>query len=131
MSRDPSGEHAVTPPFEQEPESFNGRKVVLTGIVTLVIFTLASIWAMHIWRTEERINAPAGFKVPKEMGQAEIGVVDQIPFEQVKEPGALRARTLERLRSYGWVDRRRGVVHIPVERAFDLVQPELQKGRGK
>jgi hypothetical protein len=131
MSRDPSGEHAATPPFEQEPESFNGRKVVATGIITLVIFTLASIWAMHIWRTEERLNAPAGFSVPKAMGRDEIGIVDQVPFDQVNAPAVLRARKLERLRSYGWVDRRRGVVHIPVERAYDLVQLELQKGRGK
>lgn len=35
-----------------------------------------------------------------------------------------RARAEERLRSYGWVDRRAGVIHIPVERAIELFAAE-------
>lgn len=33
----------------------------------------------------------------------------------------LRARDQKRLHSYGWVDRSRQIVHIPIERAMQLV----------
>jgi hypothetical protein len=33
----------------------------------------------------------------------------------------LRARQLGRLETYGWVDREREIVHIPIERAIELV----------
>ena len=35
-----------------------------------------------------------------------------------------RRRDLKRLSSYGWVDRSRGVVHIPIDRAMELVAKE-------
>jgi hypothetical protein len=34
---------------------------------------------------------------------------------------ALRAAAEQRLHSYGWVDRQAGVVHIPIERAMELI----------
>jgi hypothetical protein len=37
----------------------------------------------------------------------------------------LRAREDARLHTYGWVDKKAGVIHIPIERAMDLV---LQRG---
>lgn len=36
----------------------------------------------------------------------------------------LRARQLEQLGSYGWVDQAAGTVRIPIERAMDLVASE-------
>jgi len=36
----------------------------------------------------------------------------------------LRARQLEQLGSYGWVDQNAGTVRIPVERAIELVASE-------
>jgi hypothetical protein len=44
-----------------------------------------------------------------------------------------RAREAERLSTYGWVDRQAGVVHIPIERAMELVSKEglpVRKGSG-
>ena len=35
-----------------------------------------------------------------------------------------RAREDERLSTYGWVDRQAGVVHLPIERAMELVAKE-------
>lgn len=32
-----------------------------------------------------------------------------------------RAREIDRLATYGWVDRQAGVVHVPIERAMELV----------
>jgi hypothetical protein len=51
------------------------------------------------------------------------------PEPRLQETPALdlarfRAREEERLSTYGWVDRPSGVVHIPIERAMDIVARE-------
>jgi len=38
---------------------------------------------------------------------------------------ASREREARMLESYGWIDRSRGAVHVPIERAMELV---LQRG---
>ena len=35
-----------------------------------------------------------------------------------------RAQEVERLATYGWVDRESGVVHVPIERAMELISKE-------
>ena len=40
---------------------------------------------------------------------------------------AFRAAEDARLDGYGWVDRRAGIVHIPIERAIDLVASEAAR----
>ena len=35
----------------------------------------------------------------------------------------MRARDEAALHSYGWVDRRAGVIHIPIERAMEVMTP--------
>jgi hypothetical protein len=121
MSHDP---HAH---FEQEPEHFHGPRITVIGIVTLVIFALAVVWAASIWKERTRDNQPTVPEQPHELGNAEIGLVDQVPFEQNFEAPELRIRKLQQLESYGWVNRAAGKVHVPIERAFELVLAE-QKG---
>ena len=43
--------------------------------------------------------------------------VEVHPWEQIRE---LRAREEQTLDSYGWVDREKGIVRIPIDRAIDL-----------
>jgi hypothetical protein len=46
----------------------------------------------------------------------------------------LQAREHERLSTYGWVDRQAGVVHLPIERAMELVAEEglpVRQGGGR
>ena len=39
---------------------------------------------------------------------------------------SVRAEQLEQLNSYGWVSQPEGVVHIPIDRAMELVVQEYQ-----
>ena len=81
-------------PFRQEPEALRGPIIVWVGVITLVIFTLASIWATVIWKSRSRDLEPNGPAPARELGKREIGIVDQVPFEQRSEAPALRAATL-------------------------------------
>ena len=47
---------------------------------------------------------------------------------------AFRAREQERLSTYGWIDRQAGVVHMPIERAMEIVAREglpVREGGGR
>jgi len=51
-----------------------------------------------------------------------------------KDVGALRSEVATHLNDYGWTDQRAGVVHIPLDRAMDLVSQEAtaaQKAEAK
>jgi hypothetical protein len=55
-----------------------------------------------------------------------VAAVRQAPFEMPVPVPELKQRQRVLLQSYGWVDRQRGVVHIPVKRAIDLVLEQAQ-----
>ena len=99
------------------------KKVVTVGVVSLAVFALATWWAIAILHTERAVltNAHGNAKVPTELGRTEIGIVDQVPFESDKRLPRWRAERAGWLNGYGWVDRPRGIIHMPIERAMDEI----------
>jgi len=62
----------------------------------------------------------------KEIGKAEIGIVDQTPFETTRGAAQYRREALQRLNSYGWVDPQRGLIHVPIDKAIDQLLSQEQ-----
>lgn len=92
--------------------------IVAVGVGALVVFFLASWVTISFLRVKEG-DRPL-LPVPQELGQSKIGLVEQQLFEtSTRGRKDLEARR-GRLGSYGWVDRRAGVVRIPIERAMEL-----------
>lgn len=114
--------------FEQEPEDFKGPRIALIGVITLLIFAIAVLWSTKIWREGTRDNQPTRPETPHELGSPEIGMVDQVPFRQNVQAARLREDKLRRLATYGWVDKQKGTVHIPIDKAMELV---IAEGRGR
>jgi hypothetical protein len=84
----------------------------------MVLFALAAMWLLFgYYKAEQSLGPPAsplaqGSETPPE------------PRLQVTEHADLnRKRKAEEamLTSYGWVDRPAGIVHIPIERAIELL----------
>lgn len=50
--------------------------------------------------------------------------------EQPQELGQLRADQQAKLNSYGWIDRQKGVVSIPIDRAMELELKRLRAAQG-
>jgi hypothetical protein len=100
----------------------NLGKIVVVGIVSLVIFALGVVWAYQLMvRRERGIHAAGLARVPTEIGKPEIGIVDQVPFEIDHRLEVWRARHSKRLSGYGWIDRAKGIVHIPIDKAMQQV----------
>ena len=115
--------------LQQEPESFAAPRMVQVAVVTLIIFALGIVWSTEIWLRRSKDLAPNGSAAAVELGKREIGIVDQVPFEQQNEPAELRAAKLRRLGSYGYVDKARGVVHVPIERGYEMAIEEQKGGK--
>ena len=108
------------PPGHASEDAIDFKNVIAVGVVSLVAFALGTVWALGILHHEtEKAHASTGVPRTRELGKAEIGIVDQVLFEGDTRMLTWRAQRAARLNGYGWVDRSKGLVHIPIERAMD------------
>ena len=129
MSHEPShSTENLPPPEAQAEEAIASGKVLLVGIISLIVFGGATCWSTRIWR-ETRIRLePNGPIAPgAEIGKAEIGIVDQPPFETTRTAERTRAAELRQLQGYGWIDRDKGIIHVPIDKAIDQLVAEKGK----
>ena len=111
------------PHGQQSEDEVDYAKVIAVGVVSLIIFALSIWWASIILRhqtaqTEEKTGVAT---VPTEIGRAEIGIVDQPPFATDHRLKDWTAERSAHLNGYGWVDRAKGIAHVPIEKAMDAV----------
>jgi hypothetical protein len=98
-------------------------KVILVGVVSLVIFALSTVWAAIILSREtKKVEEVTGqTHRPPRVEMEEIGIVDQVPFAVDRRLHRWRAEHDAKLNGFGWVDRGKGVAHVPIERAMEAV----------
>lgn len=111
-----------------EPTGFSTRPVVIFGLG--VIASLVVVYAISAWivaaagepSEEVRSEAtPWELDDPEEIPEAIEDWPPHLRPDPEVEYELLRDRQLERLESYGWVDREREIIHIPIDDAIDLV----------
>lgn len=107
------------PIVRAEPDRIATGKLILVGVASLALFFAAS--AVTVYGLEWRRARLAPAAAPAEVGRAKIGLVEQQPFETTRTGESWRAAQISRLRSYGWVDRKAGIIHIPVDQAMEQV----------
>ena len=121
MSHEPSHstEH-LPPPEAQADEHISGFKVVAVGVIALIVFGAGTVWSAPILDRTAKTLSPAGpLPVGKEIGKAEIGIVDQVPFEIARSSVRTRKQQEDWLNSYGWIDPAKGTIHVPIDRAME------------
>jgi hypothetical protein len=110
-------------PHAHEEDHLLLRPVVMAGIgliVVLIVTAVAMFGLYHVLaRQEARMSPPAnplaaaeGPRVPPQ---------PRLQAHPLKDLEELRKAETERLTTYGWVDKRAGTVHIPIDRAMDLL----------
>jgi hypothetical protein len=119
---DPSRQHGEGPGHGQvrsEEDRISTGTIVAVGASALLLFTLAAGVTLSWLRVKEGDRPP--LPVPPELGRSKIGLVEQQLFEVAGRGDQDRTARLERLRTYGWVDRQAGIVRVPIDRAMELV----------
>lgn len=109
-----------------ETEDASVRGIVYTGIglaISIVVAGLIVYGSFHFFREHRPAAA-----LPNPMEETErqqfppAPRIEEHPMIEVRE---LRAHEDQVLSTYGWTDKKNGVVHIPIERAMEL---QLERG---
>ena len=113
-----------------EPRDVATRSVVLVAgaVVGLVVVSAVLMHGLlgSLWRSEAAASAPAS---------PLAGYGPQTPPAPRRQPdpagdiAALRNQQAAQLNGYGWVDRDKGVVRVPIARAMDLLVQRRGKDR--
>ena len=120
--------HASHEPVRQEEDRISTRIIVLVGAGSLALFLVAGWLAVGYLRAREAAHGP--MVMPADIGRSKIGMVEQDFFDVAVRGARQHALKMERLGSYGWVDEKAGTVHIPIERAMELVAQGVRPAPG-
>jgi hypothetical protein len=116
-------EHSGHPAIRAEPDHIPTPRIVAVGVLALLLFLVAAVvtirWGLDGTRAALLPDGPPA--PPAEIGKAKIGIVEQRLFEVASEPAEARRAQAERLRSWGWADRKAGLVHMPIDEAMARV----------
>ena len=108
--------------FFQEDDRPNLGKVLAIAVAALAAFIVSVIFATGILKNVEHKRLEQGpILTPSESGKPEVGIVIQVPFEIDQRQAALTQTKQKWLESYGWIDRKAGLIHIPVDDAMKRV----------
>ena len=123
MSSHPTSHGNNEPHGKQSEDEVDYFKVILVGVVSLVIFALSTVWAAWLLHAETKhVTEQTGVSTdPAQIHQQEIGIVDQVPFNYDRRLPRWRKERETHLNGYGWVDKSKGIAHIPIKRAMDAI----------
>jgi hypothetical protein len=110
---------------EAEADRVSTKIVVTFGIVVMLMCVVAAVLMAALFRTldrgaerkDEKLIAAAGL----ERRESAPPPLPRLQIYPVKHWKDFQAAERERLTTYGWMDRGTGAVHIPIDRAIELV----------
>ena len=129
MSQQPSHlTEQLPPPEAQAQEGIRWGAVIGIALAWTAVFVLSIFLVVKLLHAREKTLQPNGpDPMPAQIGQGEIGIVDQVPFDVSRARENYRSDRLNRLEHWGWVDRKAGTVHMPIADAMELVVKEHGK----
>lgn len=101
-----------------ETRDISVRLAVWSAVGTLIM--LAAVLAVLWLALAPRGGAPSLMAPGFFAGEGHAPGEPRLQSDPAGELQQREALVRRRLESYGWVDRQRGIVHIPIERAMDL-----------
>jgi hypothetical protein len=110
------GERGRTMPLHAHEESDADTRLVIGAVIGLLL-VLAGCAAASAWL----LSTLSGRPIALGPGRHEVGVQAPATLAGPPSVGELRREEEHVLTSYAWVDRRAGIVQIPIERAMDLL----------
>ena len=118
-----SAEHSTHGAPGHEKREADVRLIVETiiGLAITVVIVCVIVWGIFVLfekTTPQAQTSPVAAPPQLPPGPR----VEEHPAEELK---ALHARENDLLNKYGWVDRKTGAVHIPIDKAMDEVVSKL------
>lgn len=110
--------------FRQESERIDRRWVFIVGGFLLPFLVVLAAAAAGMFALASRKGAAAQGVFERPDPAAEVSNVSSELFRRPAAGELLKQRQQKQLQRYGWVDRPRGVVRVPIDVAMDLVAKE-------
>ena len=130
----PFGTAAPGSPEDNPRVDHEDRDVNVRGILTFLAVLVVGGLVVHValwWLQAFFVQRESSAKPPLPSPAAEERLrlprdLDKVPaprlqISEARDLEELRARENARLQGYGWVDAKTGTVHIPIDRAMDLL----------
>jgi len=118
-------EHAHAHGVAAEPDRVSARLVVGFAIaLTVVASVLAALMAVLFWRFDQsakKFDARVVEEAGLQRQEAAVPPLPRLQVYPVRHWKDFQEAERERLETYGWMDKSTGAVHIPIERAMDLI----------
>jgi hypothetical protein len=118
----------------QEEDVVRERTLVRVSLIALAVSVVAVLVSTAILGRDGQAALGGGpaERVAKHGNVAPptIGLVEQTLIEHEERGLAQRRAEEARLEAYGWVDRRQGIAHIPIEEAMALIVSENRADGG-
>ena len=119
----------------QEPNLIPSSLAVasILGVIVAILIGCVVAHAIATWRTAQLSSNPRAPAerlqgVPPEVVPPDVNAIETLPFS-VEAQGLASHEVAEAwLSGYGWVDRGRRIIRIPIEVAFDAYLARLASG---
>jgi len=117
----PSGESRPGPGHEKNDVSIRGVVLFVVWLVGVGIGVQILMWGLfRLFAHETKsLDRPVPAMVEKSLRR--LPPAPRLEDRPLAPRAVLNAQENTRLSSYGWVDRKTGLVHIPIDRAMDLI----------
>lgn len=99
------------------PESLSNARIIAVVVTGVIVTALSLVIVRLMIGPPETIPSQLHGEVPREIARIDQTLID---IDEAAENERLRQR--EQLDTYGWVDEQQGLVRIPIERAFELLE---------
>ena len=122
MSTEPNQHPAGGPPGGYEKSDANPATLVhfAVGLALLLVVVWWGMLQMFDYFRKVQEKDLGAAVTPYEQ-ERPLPPLPRLQVEPVQDLAQIRAQQADTLNAYGWVDRRNGVVHIPISRAIDLL----------
>jgi hypothetical protein len=116
------------PDLHQEEDRLPWPIILLVALVMVLLGALLVIWAWYGLKRREHVLRPTGVFPEKEL-RARHPVEEELEdiFAAQGRGQVLNERKRRDISTFQWVDRRRGIVAIPIEDAVTLVVEERRR----
>ena len=116
-----AGGHGVAAEPDVVPAKLVVGFAILLTITAVVAGAIVAALFWHLDRVAQKNDAAIVIESGLQRQEAVLPPAPRLQVYPVRHWTDFQTAERERLESYGWMDRTTGAVHVPIERAIDLV----------